>query len=464
MQTDCQTRESARPWILRVTQDRYSTLQWWELMLVKSVATFAKRGAQLIVPLGIVAGLYGALIRRELDLFGLGLILWGVSEIGFAVYWQVELSKPFQRKASPMSLKDKINTSHRLMEHVDDMQDMLGDWMLQRPDKVPASHIYSWIIYLLFDKDESDLTPDESEEADVLFSMFGDNFMPKHDSTCDSESPSVAMRPSLDPMWCFPKPFLFYLVIQASHWVGAMVLRLEGFRYHKVQGQGYWRLEGTTKQDPILYIHGVGVGFPMYTAKLKAMCKRYKGREVILLELPHISMAPCGGILNHDQTLKALDAIFCRHQICKVSLVAHSFGTIIASWLIRQRPNSVSRLTMFDPVCFRIWDSTLARNFLYAEPFSFIHELMRFFVAMDPLITQTVSKELYWYESVLFPEDIHVPTNIFLSRDDWVVDAIECQEYLQDKLPKGSHLKLMDTSHAGCLRSSKFYNDIIDKI
>ncbi len=48
-----------------------------------------------------------------------------------------------------------------------------------------------------------------------------------------------------------------------------------------------------------------------------------------------------------------------------VSIVAHSYGTLVASSLVKQHPDRVSSLTLLDPVCFAMFLPHLLRNSLF---------------------------------------------------------------------------------------------------
>ncbi|KAJ9077809.1 hypothetical protein DSO57_1013234 [Entomophthora muscae] len=180
---------------------------------------------------------------------------------------------------------------------------------------------------------------------------------------------------------------------------------------------------------------------------------------MMLLELPHICMGSVNAIRDHDQFLKAFDAVIMRHDLEKVAVVGQSYGTIMASWMIQQRPQHLTHAYLVDPVCFLMWDPELIYSFLYEGPKCMFHELAREFLSRDPLIMHTLTQELYWYESNLYPEEITVPTTVFLAEDDWIVNPIAHKEYLEKRLPSQSKLVMLDTFHGGVL----FHHDYISQ-
>jgi hypothetical protein len=54
-----------------------------------------------------------------------------------------------------------------------------------------------------------------------------------------------------------------------------------------------------------------------------------------------------------------------RHQIAKVSVVGHSFGSITSGWLVNRYPSVVSHLTLVDPVSLLLALPDVAFKFLY---------------------------------------------------------------------------------------------------
>ncbi|KAJ9049906.1 hypothetical protein DSO57_1019666 [Entomophthora muscae] len=447
----------------RLIHEKYTELRAWERLALKGIATACQLLVQSIpyVCGGIL--MYLALALEQWTMVHSSLAVWCFCEVGFFLYWKLRMSWPFQRKPSTLSEEERLTLCQNLVENVEDMEDMLARWLVERPSEpFQKEHYIEWIIWMFFDKKEEEMTVSEEAQLKQLVLLLLVNI--DQGKSKPSKKKYLTVRPSIDSMKIQPKPFVCYLFIKFVHWLGSLMLYSLGFRHCFASNLPYWHCPGDSSEPPILYIHGVGIGFFMYMAKLISMKAFHNRRRIFLLELPYISMYICNNILDHDETLNAIDTIFKTHSLQKVSVVGHSYGTVLASWLMRERPHYLSHLTLVDPICFCMWDSTLARNFLYANPFSFLHELALFFVARDPLIAHTVSKELYWYESVLYPKDISVPAHIFLSTQDWVVDAAIINGYLQKRLPSHCKIELMETSHGGCLASKTYISQIIHVI
>ncbi|KAJ9049907.1 hypothetical protein DSO57_1019667 [Entomophthora muscae] len=439
----------------RLIHGRYTELRAWERLAMKGIVTSCKFLVRSVPHASMLTLLYLMLVPGRWTLNRLLVVVLCLCEVGFFLYWKLRISRPFQRKPSALSEEERATLCRNLVENVEDMEDMLARWLVERPSgPFQKEHYIDWIVWMLFDKKAEELTVNEEAQLKRLVPQLLINI--DQSISKPSKKKYLPIRPSIDTMNMQPKPFVLYVLIKCIQALGFITLYLLGFRRSKADGLTYWHSRGHSMEPPILYIHGIGIGFAMYMAKLIVIGAFHKHRRIFLLELPHISMEITDVIPDHDETLNAIDTIFKTHSLEKVSVVGHSYGTVLASWLMRERPCYLSRLTLVDPVCFCMWDSTLARNFLYSKPISFVHELALFFISSDPLIAHTVSKELYWNESVLYPKDISVPARIFLSAHDWVVDATICNDYLQKRLPSHCKVELMETSHGGCL-GSKLY-------
>lgn len=82
----------------------------------------------------------------------------------------------------------------------------------------------------------------------------------------------------------------YYVVIKVCQLVGHTLLRLRGHRRHTTQaGLTYWhracQQPGPVKQPPLLFFHGISPGLWFYVPFLERLGK---GREMVLLEVPHI--------------------------------------------------------------------------------------------------------------------------------------------------------------------------------
>ncbi|GLC40684.1 hypothetical protein PLESTM_001101400 [Pleodorina starrii] len=122
--------------------------------------------------------------------------------------------------------------------------------------------------------------------------------------------------------------------------------------------------DGGSAAVPIVFLHGVGMGLMPYLRLLVALAAT--GAPVIAFELKHISQRWTSGQPPSMQRL-AGDVVSAlrRHGYSQAAVLAHSFGTAVASVLLQAHPGVVRHVTMLDPICFQMYAPRLLRNFIY---------------------------------------------------------------------------------------------------
>ena len=103
--------------------------------------------------------------------------------------------------------------------------------------------------------------------------------------------------------------------------------------------------------------------------KLIASLSRDPDRTIILVNLEAITISSLHFHMpTQAQFADAVANILAHHHFSTCSIVAHSFGTISAGWLIRRHPSMVCHLTLIDPVSLLLALPDVAFNFLYRAP------------------------------------------------------------------------------------------------
>lgn len=217
-------------------------------------------------------------------------------------------------------------------------------------------------------------------------------------------------------------------------------------------------------------VHGIGIGVAMYLKMIKAIVAQDPERPVFIFELPHISLKIVDHVPTMEETIESMDEIFRRHKLKSCSWLAHSYGTIVTTWALKERPKYINKLSYVDPVCFALWEPDLIFNFLYRKPPGAIHRLMQFFVAQDLLVSYTLFRNFWWLENILFPDDLHCPTQVYLSSHDFIIDSSRIHDYLQTQVQESRvHVpfeitKMHGLAHGSVLNSDKYVRQIINRL
>lgn len=159
-----------------------------------------------------------------------------------------------------------------------------------------------------------------------------------------------------------------------------------------------------------------------------------KGREIILLEVPHIVTQLSFEAPDRTETVESLAEILCLHSIAHCAVAGHSFGSIVAGWAAAAFPSQVQQLVLIDPVCLLLCLPDVAVNFLYrSPPANLFHRTLKDLI--DPSSEITVSHALrrhfWWYQNVTWLQDVTCPLVVALSSDDDIVPSAAIRAYVQ---------------------------------
>lgn len=119
-----------------------------------------------------------------------------------------------------------------------------------------------------------------------------------------------------------------------------------------------------------------------------------------------------------------------------ITIISHSYGTLIHSCIIKQIPHIVyDQIAIFiDPVCFLLFDSRYMDNFIYRKPRTPNQLLLHTSCAEDLYLVYAIERHLCWYECNLWSEDIkqsHVRTHVFFSENDDIIPVSFVENYLK---------------------------------
>ncbi|KAF6257737.1 Alpha/Beta hydrolase protein [Scenedesmus sp. NREL 46B-D3] len=120
-------------------------------------------------------------------------------------------------------------------------------------------------------------------------------------------------------------------------------------------------LEAASPGLPVLFLHGVG-GLPAYLALVLQMVAAQ--HPIIAVEFKGVSMR-LGKVMTADEVAAAVVGMLDELGVQQACVLAHSYGTFIASLLVRRHPQRVASLYLLDPVCIGMFMPYLLTNFLY---------------------------------------------------------------------------------------------------
>ncbi|PWN98523.1 hypothetical protein FA09DRAFT_345885 [Tilletiopsis washingtonensis] len=265
-----------------------------------------------------------------------------------------------------------------------------------------------------------------------------------------------SMRLTMDRVRVDGRPLASYLATNALSRLALMGAVRRGFKHEREGRVEYliWRPKGWSRAKaesgdsryrPIVFLHGLGIGLAQYANFLYRLTSSpVASTHPILVPLfPHTSqalfhkqfLAPVG----HHEMVETLRGIIQHegwHRV-GITIVSHSMGTIVGSWLIKSLGELVRRCCIVDPVCFQLWVPHVIDNFLYGKPKSPVQALMRYFVGRELGTAHALHRHFDWTSNILWPSELgpnlksahHV--RVYLSEHDAVLNAAANRRYLR---------------------------------
>ena len=233
----------------------------------------------------------------------------------------------------------------------------------------------------------------------------------------------------------------------------------------------YWyRPHHSSTKLPILVIHGIGIGLYPYVAFLRELAAQDPDVGILAVEILPISMHITAPPLARDAMCAAITRILDAHGLHRVVVTGHSYGTVVASYLLRRQQGTTTNGTtpqgteqapqeenhttvgdttsptivaalLVDPIPFLLHHPAVAYNFVYRTPRHANEWQLWYFASRDADIARALARHFFWFESILFREDVmgagragegekkpHVAVS--LAGRDQIVDACAVRAYL----------------------------------
>lgn len=271
----------------------------------------------------------------------------------------------------------------------------------------------------------------------------------------------------------------------------------------------YWyRPHRSHTKLPILFIHGIGIGLLPYVPFLRELAKQDPDVGFVAIEIMPISMHITAPPLASDTMCAAITRVLNAHELNRVVVAGHSYGTVVAAHLLRRQQSSTDRSSnlpttttttttpqraaqqpeqapreprhandegsglgfvvaatlLIDPIPFLLHHPAIAYNFVYRQPRRANEWQLWYFASRDADIARALARHFFWFESILFREDVvlvsdeseradahagegrkemrrPLPAAVSLSGCDQIVDARAVRAYLtggEQEDPAGS--------------------------
>ncbi len=200
-------------------------------------------------------------------------------------------------------------------------------------------------------------------------------------------------------------PLFLYAIFKFLHMLLNMMLRCMGFEKRYINDYSYViREHKSSLYSPMIFLRDIN---PFYLAYLNFI-SYFKNHTIILFDIDLVIDPVRISSLDFNyfdiscvvDTIGTLVDIYSHNNKCH--LIGHSFGTVVATWFIKQYPQKIRTISLIDPVCILLGLPDVAKNFFYRSPTTTFHKIIRFFASRELPIANTLFRNFKWQEYMLF--------------------------------------------------------------
>ncbi|RKF79046.1 putative transcription initiation protein spt5 protein [Golovinomyces cichoracearum] len=276
------------------------------------------------------------------------------------------------------------------------------------------------------------------------------------------------LRLNLDRVNMLHRSILWYGCVGFVDFITYCIMSYHGFNFHRivssrfftnfpfrpltllstrkspVKSTAYWYREHKSKnKNPIVFIHGIGIGLYPYTSFLKELRSDldfglYDPDDqvgIFAIENLHISSRLTHAPPTSKEICSHIEQILLNHfpPDQEFVFVAHSFGTATVSLLLKNKKTShlIKSIVLIDPIPILLHLPNVAYNFTRRTPTKANEHQLHYFANMDMGIAHTLGRHFFWNEVVLWKETFGSRNvTVSLSGQDLIVDTEAVGRYL----------------------------------
>ncbi|KAI0063410.1 hypothetical protein BV25DRAFT_1990788 [Artomyces pyxidatus] len=328
-------------------------------------------------------------------------------------------------------------------------------WFTSRKgSRVRRGNAMDWLLWGLFSTHSGEMLQEWEEELDYYASVMG-GFI-GYDLDHGSNPEMQCLRLTLDPVVMVHRPFIWYMIVGIVDTLTSGGLLFLGFRHYNTQKWfhlfpprplhalfsntspdpdiPYWyRPHRSTTKLPILFIHGIGIGLYPYRPFFSELIKQDPDVGILAIEILPVSMHMTSPPLSREGMCAAIARILDAHNLPRVVVASHSYGTVITAHL-HHSPTFAPRIAgtlLVDPIPFLLHHPAVAFNFVYRTPREANEWQLWYFASRDADIARALARHFFWFENILFKDEIEGRRfAVSLAGRDQIVDAKEVRRYL----------------------------------
>jgi pimeloyl-ACP methyl ester carboxylesterase len=257
-----------------------------------------------------------------------------------------------------------------------------------------------------------------AEMEDYLDFEFGDH----------PPSPMITLSTNVN---IFHRSILFYGLSNSVSYGTRVLLNALGFQRRDGNHLVTYHRFGTSKEAPIIFFHGLGMGIGTYVRFITELVRAYPTRTFLFPEMPVIAMrlrmTPCFPEQFVDSLVEACAELLISDAI----FIGHSYGTIMLRWVDMFCPQLVRKRIFVDPICFRLWTHHIASNFFHKDPDSAMAYVVKYVATGEPGIALYMRDYFVWYQNTYWTKYLPENATIFFAEKDHIVEMNNVVPYME---------------------------------
>lgn len=205
---------------------------------------------------------------------------------------------------------------------------------------------------------------------------------------------------TLDEIPVIHRPLFMYIGIAVSDSFAHFILGLMGFQRLEFKDTTYhYRAPASAREAglPVTIFHGICSGWIAYLSLIYEYCKD-RNRPILLVDYPFITMKMRFDVQPPEVFVERVCGILEKHRIARTAVVGHSYGTVLATWLVHARPDVVAQLTLMDAVCLLLALPEVAYNFLHRPPKTPHEWVIHVLASREISISHVLRRHFWWYK------------------------------------------------------------------
>mmetsp|Transcript_23762 Transcript_23762/g.66744 ORF Transcript_23762/g.66744 Transcript_23762/m.66744 type:complete len:175 (+) Transcript_23762:1-525(+) len=134
----------------------------------------------------------------------------------------------------------------------------------------------------------------------------------------------------------------------------------------------------------------------------------------------------------------AVGAMLSAHGHRSACFIAHSYGTVVLSWILRGQRDIVAKAVFLDPVCFLLCQPDVAYKVLYRRPPNLFMTAAANLCFWELFTANALMHHFYWQHNTLWKDEIPAGSVVAIAGRDDVSDPKAVRQYLEDHQRHGA--------------------------